>query len=139
MPPAHAIRERARGSAPVWHDPGVKIPKPTEADRARFTALIPDAPGVEIKPMFGNLGAFVNGNMFAGLFGLQIGVKLDPAKLAELRNAGGGPFGPAERPMGGYVTLPEGVVDAQGQAWVEAALAHVGSLPPKAAEQRRKS
>ena len=26
--------------------------------------------------MFGNLGAFVNGNMFMGLFGSQVGVKL---------------------------------------------------------------
>jgi hypothetical protein len=24
---------------------------------ARFTSLVPDAPGVEVKPMFGNLGA----------------------------------------------------------------------------------
>ena len=28
--------------------------------------------------MFGNLGAFVNGNMFMGLFGADIGVKIDP-------------------------------------------------------------
>ena len=34
--------------------------------RERFAALVPDAPRVEIKPMFGNLGAFVNGNMFMG-------------------------------------------------------------------------
>jgi len=26
--------------------------------------------------MFGNLGAFVNGNMFMGLFGADVGVKL---------------------------------------------------------------
>ncbi len=29
--------------------------------------------------MFGNLGAFVNGNMFMGLFGADIGLKLAPA------------------------------------------------------------
>ena len=51
----------------------MKIPKPTEADRERFTSLVPDAPGVEVKPMFGNLGAFVNGNMFMGLFGPRSG------------------------------------------------------------------
>jgi hypothetical protein len=34
------------------------------------------APDVNIKPMFGNLGEFVNGNMFMGLFGSDIGVEL---------------------------------------------------------------
>ncbi|KGN29938.1 hypothetical protein N798_12130 [Knoellia flava TL1] len=29
--------------------------------------------------MFGSVGAFVNGNMFAGLFGDSLGVKLDDA------------------------------------------------------------
>jgi hypothetical protein len=45
----------------------------------RFWALVPRDANVEIKPMFGNLGAFVNGNMFMGLFGFDIGVKLSPA------------------------------------------------------------
>ena len=58
----------------------MKIPKPTDTDRQRFTALVPDEPGVDVKPMFGNLGAFVNGNMFMGLFGSDVGVKLpDPS------------------------------------------------------------
>ena len=35
----------------------MKIPKPTEADRERFCGLVPRAPHVEIKPMFGNLGS----------------------------------------------------------------------------------
>jgi hypothetical protein len=42
------------------------MPKPTEADKDRFRSLVPDDPRVEVKPMFGNLGAFVNGNMFVG-------------------------------------------------------------------------
>jgi TfoX/Sxy family transcriptional regulator of competence genes len=86
-------------------------------------------PGVEVKPMFGELGAFVNGNMFAGLFGSTIGVKLDEDGTAELQAAGGGPFGPEERPMGGYTTIPEG---ADAEAWARRAAAHVGTLPPKA-------
>ena len=36
----------------------MNIPKPTAEDRARFTSLAPEAPGVEVKPTFGNLGAF---------------------------------------------------------------------------------
>ncbi len=88
----------------------MKMPRHTEEDKARFRALVTEAPGVEVKPMFGSLGAFVNGNMFAGLFSPNIGVKLDPDGLEELRAIeGSGPFGPEERPMGGYLS-PAGVV-----------------------------
>ena len=52
----------------------MQIPKPTAADIERFRSAVPDDPRVEVKPMFGNLGAFVNGNMFMGLFGADIGV-----------------------------------------------------------------
>ena len=62
----------------------MEIPKPTEADKERFRAIAPADPQVEVKPMFGNLGAFVNGNMFMGLFGADIGLKLAPADGAEL-------------------------------------------------------
>jgi len=107
------------------------MPKPTEADKEFFRSVVPDAPGVEVKPMFGNLGAFVNGNMFAGLFGSQVGVKLSDEDRAALAEAGGGPFGPAERPMGGYLTLPSSYTAEQALAWTEKAVAHVGLLPPK--------
>lgn len=53
--------------------------------------------------MFGNVGAFVNGNMFAGLFGPTIGVNLAADEHAALLAGGGGPFGPAERPMKAYL------------------------------------
>jgi hypothetical protein len=117
----------------------MKIPKPTDTDRQRFTALVPDTPGVEVKPMFGNLGAFVNGNMFMGLFGSDVGVKLsDPERERLLREPGAGPFGPTERPMGGYVTLPPTCSIRQANKWVEAALAHVSSLPPKKPNKAKK-
>jgi hypothetical protein len=84
------------------------MPKPTDADRERFAAIVPDDPRVEVKPMFGNLGAFVNGNMFMGLFGSDVGVKLPAEDLTNLLSQpGAGPFGPAERPMGGgHVSQP---------------------------------
>jgi len=71
----------------------VEIPKPSEQDKTLFRSVLPDAPDVVVKPMFGNIGAFVNGNMFAGLFGLTIGVRiLDDANRDELtRIEGSGP------------------------------------------------
>ena len=114
------------------------IPKPTDADRAKFESFVPDDPRVAVKPMFGNLGAFVNGNMFMGLFGADIGVKLAEADRAELVAAGGGPFGPAERPMGGYVTLPPSFTKTKAKPWVAKALDHMGALPPKKAKAKKR-
>jgi TfoX/Sxy family transcriptional regulator of competence genes len=112
----------------------MQIPKPTHADKDRFRSLVPGDPRVEIKPMFGNLGAFVNGNMFMGLFGAQIGLKLGPDDAAELgRIEGSGPFGPAERPMGGYLTLPTTLIGSpEAGRWVDRSLGFVGRLPAKA-------
>src|SRR4051812_24004031 len=94
------------------------IPKPTDGDRERFRSLVPDEPGVETKPMFGNLGAFVNGNMFMGLFGAQVGVKLGDADRDKLLSEPGtGPFGPEERPMSGYVALPGGWTPKAARKW----------------------
>src|SRR5436309_1032552 len=103
----------------------MQIPKPSEADKEFFRSLVPDDPRVEVKPMFGNLGGFVNGNMFMGLFGADVGVKLDDAGAKKLlAEKGAGPFGPAERPMGGYVTLPA--------AWCGTQAARATGPPPAA-------
>ncbi len=114
----------------------MQMAKASDEAKALFRSVIPDAPGVEVKPMFGNLGAFVNGNMFAGLFGDRIGVKvLDDAERDELAAIDGvGPFGPEERPMGGYLSLPAtwaGEPARLGE-WIARALEGVAALPPKA-------
>src|SRR6478735_2592227 len=117
----------------------MEMPKASDADKERFRAVVPEVPEVVIKPMFGNLGAFVNGNMFAGLFGPTIGVKLSEADKTTLESTERTvPFGPAERPMGGYTGLPENwngegdADEARARAWVEKAFEHVAALPPKA-------
>jgi TfoX/Sxy family transcriptional regulator of competence genes len=93
---------------------------------------VPDDPRVEVKPMFGNLGAFVNGTMFMGLFGADVGVRLSPDDASRLSELGGGPFGPAERPMGGYVTLPAAMRERDAAAtWARRAMEHGATLPPK--------
>ena len=110
----------------------MQIPKPTEDDKEFFRGVVPDAPGVEIKPMFGNLGAFVNGNMFAGLFGSSLGVKLASDDLTQLSAIEGtGPFGPAERPMGGYLSLPRSFTPEEASRWIGKAQEYVATLPAK--------
>lgn len=110
------------------------ILKPTDEDKEHFRAVVPDDPRAEVKAMFGNLAAFVNGNMFMGLFGPTIGVQLSDDDAAALEAAGGTrDFGPEGRPMKKYVRLPDGWADdpAATRAWAEKALEHVGGFPPK--------
>ncbi|HET9873671.1 MAG TPA: TfoX/Sxy family protein [Propionibacteriaceae bacterium] len=114
------------------------MPRPTEADKERFRALVPQDRQIDVKPMFGNLGAFVNGNMFMGLFGSDIGLKLSSEFEQRVRDAGGGPFGPPDRPMGGYVALPESATAEQLAEWINAAVDYVAALPPKKPKQAKK-
>jgi TfoX/Sxy family transcriptional regulator of competence genes len=120
----------------------MEIPKPTEDDKEFFRSLLPAGGGVEVKPMFGNIAAFVNGNMFAGLFGSTVGVRLGEADLAALRALPGvTAFGPAERPMGGYAGLPAAWRHDPGAAepWVARALAHVATMKPKAKKAAKRT
>jgi len=119
----------------------MQVPRPAPEDINRFRSLVPGDPMVDVKPMFGNLGAFVNGNMFMGLFGSHIGLKLSPADTETLLAVeGAGPYGPPERPMGGWVTLPPAFVGtAEGADWVSRALTHVAGLPPKATRASKAS
>jgi TfoX/Sxy family transcriptional regulator of competence genes len=118
----------------------MQIPKPSEDDKALFRSVIPESPSVAVKPMFGNLGAFVNGNMFACLFGSAIGVRvLDEAFRQELEAIDGtAPFGPSERPMGGYLALPSAWSSEPDliAEWIARSLAQVESLPAKKPKPR---
>src|SRR5579863_2021739 len=110
------------------------MPRPGAEALAAFEALVPAAPGVTKRPMFGNRAAFVNGNMFAGLFGDGLFVRLPDARLQELIAQGGRPFEPMPgRAMKGYAFVPAGWLDDPQSAapLVTEALAHVSALPPK--------
>lgn len=116
------------------------VPRPSKETEELFRSVVPEAPGVHVKPMFANLAAFVNGNMFAGLFGDAVGVRLpDEEKRAELLSVeGAGPYGPPERPMGGYVSLPAAWKDDPDRLreWIAVALDQVSRLPPKQPRRR---
>ena len=104
---------------------GGAMPKPSEEAKAAFTKLVPDGPTVTLRPMFGNLAAFVNGNMFAGLFGEDLFVRLPADESAKVRKEGGRDFAPmAGRPMNGYVTVPGTwrTKPAAARVWIATAL-----------------
>ena len=113
------------------------IPKPSDDDKAYFASLFEHRPDVELKPMFGNLAAFSvnNAQMCAGLFGPLVGIRLDEAQREELLAVkGAGPFGPEDRPMKEYVSLPPSWRtghDDEVDAWIDTAVAHTATLPAK--------
>jgi TfoX/Sxy family transcriptional regulator of competence genes len=116
------------------------MPKPSEQAKAAFTKFVPDEPAVTLRPMFGNLAAFVNGNMFAGLFGEDLFVRLPEEASAPIRKLGGRNFEPvAGRFMTGYVTVPSTWRDqpAAARAWIKAALGFGRGLPPKVAAGKK--
>lgn len=112
----------------------MEIAKAGEDDKAFFREVVPADDRVEVKAMFGNLAAFVHGNMFMGLFGSDLGLRLADGDRAELRAVdGAGDFGPAGRPMKEYVAVPAAWRDDRATLarWVDRSLEHAAALPPK--------
>lgn len=117
------------------------MPRQDSGVKDVFRGLVPPAEGVVVKPMFGQLAAFVNGNMFTGIFGEKLFVRVSGAERDELMQSGGGDFAPMPgRPMHGYVTLPEGWRDDDQAArrWIELALAATSTMPPKQPKPKKK-
>jgi TfoX/Sxy family transcriptional regulator of competence genes len=108
-----------------------------------FRSLVPSDPDVTIRPMFGNLSAFVNGNMFSGAFGEDLFVRL-PEEQEELlkEEEGAAAFAPmAGRPLKGYVTLPRGwgISDPEKAGdWIARSLGWARTLPRKDKKKKRK-
>lgn len=110
------------------------MPRPSPEARAVFESLLPDDPAVICRPMFGNQAAFVNGNMFAGLFGEELFVRLGEAERDSVIELGGGDFAPMPgRAMKDYVTLPSGWAGQLEPArdWIARSLEWTRALPAK--------
>jgi TfoX/Sxy family transcriptional regulator of competence genes len=119
----------------------MKMPKPTQETKDFFATIVPDHPAVAIRPMFGQLSAFVNGNMFMGIFGEDVLVRLPEEDREHVIAAGGRVFEPmAGRPMREYVVLPEGWRDDRRRIdeWAARALDHAEELPPKQPKSSKK-
>ena len=86
----------------------MKIPRASDQSKAFFRSTLPNDPRITVRQMFGNESAFVNGNMFYGLFGDNLFVRLPEAEGQEILNMGGSPWKPMKgRPMKEYVILPK--------------------------------
>ena len=59
------------------------MPRPGQESRDFFESVPPEDPRVAARPMFGNLAGFVNGNMFMGLYGDGLFVRLSEEDRVE--------------------------------------------------------
>jgi TfoX/Sxy family transcriptional regulator of competence genes len=116
------------------------MPKPDPAAVARFESLIPKHRGVSRRPVFGQPAAFIDGNMFFGVFVDHLIVRLSEAdRAAATKELGATAFEPmAGRPMREYVVLPAKLL-ADGPAtegWVARAFEYASRLPKKSGASR---
>ena len=100
-----------------------------------FAEALPEAPTVERRRMFGFPAAFAGGNMFAGLHGNDVLVRLpEDARATLLSEPGAHLFEPmAGRPMREYVVLPPSVVAdlAALREWLDRGFQFASAMPPK--------
>ena len=117
----------------------MEFEKPSQAVIDAFDTVVPPPP-VERRKMFGMPACFVNGNMFAGVYGRHVMLRLSEADREKLLRNGGEPFAPMGRAMREYVTAPAAYVGqpAKLRPWMKKAQAFAESLPPKQPKPRKK-
>lgn len=100
-----------------------------------FEKIIPNLPGVEKRKMFGYPVTFINGNMFMGVHGTSIILRLpdnDRKEFLKLKSAK--QFEPMPgRPMKEYVVIPEWMFDDKFiiNSWIEKSFEYTSGLPLK--------
>jgi TfoX/Sxy family transcriptional regulator of competence genes len=118
----------------------MKIAHSTKESEELLRSLVPSAKEVAIRPMFGNLSAFVSGNMFFGVYGENLFVRLSESDRAELLKVkGAAVFEPLKgRQMKDYVVVPRSWASdpARIKPWVAKALDRSSRLPPKQKKKR---
>lgn len=112
-----------------------KFEKATPETKDLFASLV-EGLACEPRSMFGYPCAFLNGQMFAGVFGNSVVVRLDEKQRAALLEVDGAQaFCPMPgRTMKEYVQLVSLEDEELLARWVEKAFAYAKTLPPKAAQ-----
>lgn len=116
--------------------------KPSTATLEAFSRVFPhDDPRAVRRPMFGMDSGVVNGNLFSGVFGEGITLRLTEERVQELvaRHEGVLPFTPMGRRWKGYAIADAATWAGKSElaSWVLEALDHTASLPPKTKKPKK--
>ena len=114
----------------------MKIQKADPVSVEYFKTIVPKDSRVTTRPMFGNLSAFVSGNMFMGVYGKDLFVRLSEPQQEELmKHKGAGLFEVMPgRVMSGYIILPRSWREDEMhnvKKWVSLSLEFAAKLPSK--------
>lgn len=106
-----------------------------------FENAMKDFPAATQRKMFGYPAAFVNGNMFAGLFQDRMFLRLSDEDRAAIRKDYGTPlFEPIPgRPMRGYVEVPRYVLKSPRllRLWLTKGMEYTKTLPVRVKKARK--
>jgi hypothetical protein len=110
--------------------------KPSTATLEAFDRAFPSKdPRAVRRPMFGMAAGVVNGNLFSGVFGEGITLRLPEERVQALVTAHEGvlPFTPMGRRWKGYAIVDVATWAGRKElgSWVREALEHTAALPPK--------
>ena len=127
------LDKKATGAGKKW------LPAPEELVRL-FDSAVSALPKAEKRKMFGYPCAFINGQMFTGLFQESMFLRLSGMDRAEfLETFDTALFEPMPgRPMREYVLVPSSLLGSMPQLaiWLEKSCRYAESLPPKAAKRK---
>jgi TfoX/Sxy family transcriptional regulator of competence genes len=120
----------------------MKWEKPSKETLDLFEEVVPDGPMIERRKMFGLPCAFINNNMFIGVFKQTLFIRLSEEDRNEfLRLPDASRFEPMPgRTMKEYVVIPDAVLhdDATLSTWIQRSVAYTSSLPPKEKKKKKK-
>ena len=117
-----------------WEKPSAELSRILGEAAAPFAV-------VERRKMFGSPAFYINGNMFAGVYGRQLFLRLSPEDRAALESGmSAKPFEPMPgRPMKEYVAMPEPVWGDPSalDEWMRKSVEFASALPPKQPKPRK--
>ena len=107
-----------------------------------FDEIVPEFPGLEKRKMFGHPAAFVNNNMFMGVKGKKLTLRLseeDQNKFLDLDNTEIFECSPGKF-WKEYVVIPEWMYEniPLMENWIERSFKFVSNLPPKVKKKKNK-
>jgi TfoX/Sxy family transcriptional regulator of competence genes len=121
-------------SAVDWEKPSPELSRILDEAAEPFAVI-------ERRKMFGCPAFYINGNMFAGVYGQQLFLRLPPEQRASLaEQLAAQPFEPIKgRPMKEYVAMPEAVWRDQAamDEWMRRSVEFVSAMPAKQPKPRK--